>query len=186
MWAKREAGCNAAVPWECWNQNALQNRPQLGQKDWPSHSRINQSRHWGRGVTLAKGVPPPPLRNPRLPSQEGSGHHCLGTTTSYEDELFLWGFPAVPDPENVNIIKSLLVLLIAVPWEDREICKEGGRWLPRERELSMFSAEEQPPVLSELVRGEGQNAGRRHTILPKELSQGWSRLTGKMYKKHKL
>lgn len=58
--------------------------------------------------------------------------------------------------------------------------------MPRQREVSVLSAEEQPPVLSGLVRGEGQNAGRLHTILPKELSQGWSRLIGEMCKEHKL
>lgn len=35
----------------------------------------------------------------------------------------------------------------------------------------MFSVEEQFPVLSKLIRGEGQNAGRLHTTLSKELNQ---------------
>lgn len=46
---------------------------------------------------------------------------------------------------------------------------EGLQWFPRE--LSTFSFEEQFPVLSKLIRGEGQNAGRLHIALSKELEQ---------------
>lgn len=45
------------------------------------------------------------------------------------------------------------------------------QWFPKERELSMFSITEQLPVLSDLIRGEGQNADRLHTTVSKEFEQ---------------
>lgn len=86
---------------------------------WPSYSQVNQSGHVGRGVTSVKGVLHSWGIHDFLQRRE-SGQCTAVYLPPHPMKMssMSGGFPAFPDTEKVNIIKFLLILLIAVPTED--------------------------------------------------------------------
>lgn len=72
----------------------------------------------GRGVTLLKGVG----HSQGIPDclqGRGSGQHPTAYALhAMKGSSFLAGFSAFPDTENIN--KFFPILLLIVPWEDRD------------------------------------------------------------------